>query len=318
MSPGCHGNEIIRQSLAIYSAALPDDSATLARHARSASQAHRVTAAAAYAKREPHDTDQRKPPVTRELDISFVVPAYNEEALLPRCLAAIAAEIDRNAAAAEIIVVDNASTDGTSEVASRTPGVRVIKERERGLVPARRAGCRAARGRLIANIDADTILPESWLERARAEFARDPNLVGLSGPYIYYDAPRRVQVAAAGFYRFAFVAYVLVRFVMRAGSMMQGGNFVVRRDALEKVGGFESEFRFYGEDTDIARRLSKVGAVKFTFRLAALSSGRRFAAEGVVRVGLTYTANFFWATFRKRPFTHEWRDFRADEPAVRQ
>ena len=267
--------------------------------------------------REPRDTDRLEPPVTRAPDISFVVPAYNEEALLPRCLAAIAAEIARSTAAAEIIVVDNASTDRTGGVASRTPGVRVVEEAERGLVPARRAGCRAARGRLIANIDADTILPEGWLEQAQAEFARDPNLVGLSGPYIYYDAPRRVRIAAAGFYRFAFVAYVLVRFVMRAGSMMQGGNFVVRRDALEAAGGFESEFRFYGEDTDIARRLSKVGAVKFTFRLAAFSSGRRFANEGVVRVGITYTANFFWATFRKRPFTEEWRDFRKNEPAER-
>jgi glycosyltransferase involved in cell wall biosynthesis len=276
-----------------------------------------VTAAPSYAKREPDDTNRLEPPVTRELDISFVVPAYNEEALLPRCLEAIAAEIARSVCAAEIIVVDNASTDATGEVATRTPGVRVIMESERGLVPARRAGCQAAVGRLIANIDADTILPDGWLEEARGEFARDPGLVGLSGPYIYYDSPRSVRIATAVFYRFAFIAYLLVRFVLHAGSMMQGGNFVVRRDALEAAGAFESDFRFYGEDTDLARRLSKVGAVKFSFRLGAYSSGRRFASEGVVRVGLTYTANFFWATFRKRPFTEAWRDYRKEGSAKR-
>jgi len=253
--------------------------------------------------------------VTRKPEISFVVPAYNEEALLPRCLEAIAAEIARSDIPAEIIVVDNASTDRTQEVAHAVPGVRLVEEMERGLVPARRAGYHAARGRLVANIDADTIIPEGWLERARAEFAHNPDLVGLSGPYIYYDSPRSVRAAAACFYRAAFVAYIVVRFVMHAGSMMQGGNFIVRRDAVARAGGFDSEFRFYGEDTDLARRLSKVGAVKFSFRLYALSSGRRFAGEGVVRVGLTYTANFFWATFRRRPFTEAWEDYRDERPA---
>jgi glycosyltransferase involved in cell wall biosynthesis len=280
-------------------------------------ETHRVTASSAYAKREPPDANRLEAPVTREPDISFVVPAYNEEALLPRCLEAIAAEIARSDCTAEIVVVDNASTDRTREIALAAPGVRVVVEEERGLVPARRAGYRAARGTLVANVDADTIVPEGWLERTLAEFAADPDLVGLSGPYIYYDSPRKVRVAAACFYRCAFVAYLVVRFVMHAGSMMQGGNFVVRRDALERAGGFESEFRFYGEDTDLARRLSKVGAVKFSFRLVAFSSGRRFAGEGMVRVGLTYTANFFWATFRKRPFTEEWQDYREEGPAER-
>ena len=273
-----------------------------------------MTAASAYAKRATPEANRVEPPVTCELDVSFVVPAYNEEALLPRCLEAITAEIARSGRAAEIVVVDNASTDRTREVALATPGVRVVVEEERGLVPARRAGHRAARGKLIANIDADTIVPEGWLERTLSEFARDPDLVGLSGPYIYYDSPRSVRVAAACFYRCAFVAYLVVRFVMHAGSMMQGGNFVVQRDALERAGGFDSEFRFYGEDTDLARRLSKVGSVKFSFRLVAFSSGRRFAGEGVMRVGLTYTANFFWATFRKRPFTEEWQDYREEGP----
>ncbi|MDA8050768.1 MAG: glycosyltransferase [Rhodospirillales bacterium] len=245
-------------------------------------------------------------------DISFVVPAYNEEALLPKCLAAIAAEIDRIGCRAEIIVVDNASTDATQAVARASRAVRVVEEPERGLVPARRAGTRAASGPLIAHIDADTILPEGWLARALAEFAATPRLAGLSGPYIYYDSPRSLRVAAALFYRVAFVNYLLVRFVLRAGSMMQGGNFIVSRDALQEAGGFDSGFKFYGEDTDLARRLSKVGAVKFSFRMVALSSGRRFAAEGMVRVGLRYTANFFWATFRKRPLTEEWADFREE------
>ena len=104
--------------------------------------------------------------------------------------------------------------------------------------------------------------------------------------------------------------YVLNRFVLRAGSMLQGGNFVVRRAALEQIGGYSSTFSFYGEDTDLACRLNAIGAVKFTFRLPALSSGRRLLEEGLMRIGLRYSMNFVWATFMHRPFTDDWIDVR--------
>jgi GT2 family glycosyltransferase len=108
----------------------------------------------------------------------------------------------------------------------------------------------------------------------------------------------------------AFVSYLLVRFVFRAGSMMQGGNFGVRRSAIDAAEAFSREFSFYGEDTEMARRLSKVGAVKFTFALPALSSGRRLAAEGLWQVAFRYSINFLWTVLYKQPFTLDWLDFR--------
>ena len=242
--------------------------------------------------------------------ISFVVPAYNEEALIASCLTAIRAEIARTGCRAEIIVVDNNSTDGTRRIASSTPGVVIVDEPQRGLVQTRRAGCLAARGELIANIDADTMLTEGWLRRALEEFSRSPDLVALSGPCIYYDLPRSAQFVARMFYRIAFATYLLVRFVLGAGSMIQGGNFIVSKRALEAAGGFNSDFRFYGEDTDLARRLSKVGPVKFSLRLPALSSGRRFVAEGLIRAGVRYAVNYVWTIFFKHPFTLTWLDIR--------
>jgi glycosyltransferase involved in cell wall biosynthesis len=245
-----------------------------------------------------------------DLPISFVVPAYNEEALIASCLVSIQAEIARTGCRAEIIVVDNNSTDATRRIASSFPGVIIVDEPQRGLVQARRAGCLAASGKLIANIDADTMLTEGWLRTVLAEFARSPHLVALSGPFIHYDLPGSAQFVAALFYRIAFVTYLFVRFVLGAGSMMQGGNFIVSGKALEAAGGFNSDFRFYGEDTDLARRLSKVGTVKFSLALPALSSGRRFIAEGLVRAGLRYAVNYLWAIFFKHPFTLTWLDFR--------
>lgn len=242
--------------------------------------------------------------------VSFVVPAYNEEALIASCLDAIRTEIARAGSDAEIIVVDNGSTDATREIALSVPGVVVVDEPQRGLVAARRAGCRAARGRLIANIDADTILTEGWLSTALREFAANPRLAALSGPFIHYDLPKPAQRMAAVFYRIAFIVYLLTRFVFRSGSMMQGGNFILSKQALAAAGGFNPEFRFYGEDTELARRLSKVGAVKFSFALPAFSSGRRFVAEGLFRVGCRYAVNYVWTILFHQPYSPTWLDFR--------
>jgi glycosyltransferase involved in cell wall biosynthesis len=242
--------------------------------------------------------------------VSFVVPAYNEEALIGSCLAAITAEISRTGCQAEIIVVDNGSSDSTRQIALAIAGAKVIDEPERGLVQARRAGCLAAGGEYIANIDADTVLAEGWLQTALAAFARSPDLVALSGPYIHYDLPKPARLVAAGFYRCVYIVHVLSRVVAGAGSVMQGGNFIVSRTALERAGGFNSDFRFYGEDAELARRLAKVGKVKFTFALQAFSSGRRLAGEGLFRVLFRYTANYLWTHLFKRPFSADWLDFR--------
>ena len=248
------------------------------------------------------------------MKISFVVPAYNEQALLGRSLLAIREEIARAGLKlgeeAEIIVVNNASTDDTRAVALAVEGVRVVDEPRKGLVQARWSGFENSTGELIANIDADTVIPEGWLAEVLRQFGRSAELVGLSGPYVYYGVPRKVNVVVACYYRLAWLAYVFNHYVLNIGAMLQGGNFVVKREAMLKLGNPDLRFSFYGEDTDMANRLSKVGTVKFTFRLPAQSSGRRLVGEGVFTIGLRYTMNFLWATFRKKPFTEEWQDIR--------
>src|ERR1700692_1544059 len=119
--------------------------------------------------------------------LSFVVPAYNEEAYLPACLDSILAQTRELGDAVEIIVVNNASTDRTREVALGFTGVRVVDETRKGLTFARQAGFAASTGELIANVDSDSRLTPGWVERVLAEFAAEPKLVALSGPFIYYD-----------------------------------------------------------------------------------------------------------------------------------
>ena len=264
--------------------------------------------------------------------LSFVVPAYNEEAYLPACLESILSQIDPRttnlpAGTCEIIVVNNASTDRTREVALRYPGVTVVDEPRKGLTFARQAGFTASTGALIANVDADSRLTPGWVSTvlttfaeaeasvaARSNTATKPEthrpLAAFSGPLVYYDLTPRQRRLVRVFYITAWITYAINRYILCVGSMVQGGNFVVSRASLEAIGGFNTAISFYGEDTDIARRLNDVGEVRFTFDLKMFSSARRLKSEGMLTMAARYSINYFWTTFLKRPYTDTYIDIR--------
>jgi glycosyltransferase involved in cell wall biosynthesis len=261
--------------------------------------------------------------------LSFVVPAYNEEAYLPACLESILKQIDPRtthlpAGTCEIIVVNNASTDRTREVALRYPGVLVVDEPRKGLTFARQAGFAASTGALIANVDADSRLTPGWVSNvlttfaeAEAAHAAKPEstriLAAFSGPLVYYDLTPRQRRLVHIFYMTAWTTYAINRYILRVGSMVQGGNFVVSRASLEAIGGFNTAISFYGEDTDIARRLNAVGEVRFTFDLKMSSSARRLKSEGMLTMAARYSINYLWTTFFKRPYTDTYIDIRENQ-----
>ena len=242
--------------------------------------------------------------------LSFVIPAYNEEASLGPCIESILNQTGQLDIATEIIVVNNASTDRTREVALSYPAVKLVDEPRKGLPQARQAGFAASSGELIANVDADSRLTPGWTRKVLDQFASTPRLVALSGPVVYYGLTPRQSLLVRVFYMSAWVAYAINRYLLRVGSMIQGGNFVIERQALERIGGFNLGITFYGEDTDIARRLHTLGIVRFTFDLKMLTSARRLLKEGIFATAARYSINYFWTTFFERPFTREHRDIR--------
>jgi glycosyltransferase involved in cell wall biosynthesis len=242
--------------------------------------------------------------------LSFVIPAYNEEACLPACLESVLEQTRHLSVSVEIIVVNNASTDQTRAVALSHPGVKVVDEPRKGLTYARQAGFVASTGDLVANVDSDSRLTPGWVQTVLTSFEEDPQLIALSGPLKYEGLALWQEIGAQLFYCLGFIVYVVNRYVLRVGSMVQGGNFVLRRDALQEIGGFNLDIAFYGEDTDIARRLNRLGKVKFTFDLRMFSSSRRLRAEGVWTIAARYGVNYLWTIFRKRPFTEEYIDIR--------
>lgn len=239
--------------------------------------------------------------------LSIVIPAYNEQDYLPDCLAHVLAERARCAdpTEVEVVVVDNASTDATAARAAAFEGVRVVHEARKGLTRARQAGLEAAAGAVIGYVDADTRMPAGWIDRVLESFAADPSVVCVSGPYVYHDAPMLHRAWVRLYWvLLAMPAYWMTRY------MAVGGNFAASRAALQRIGGFDTSIAFYGEDTNIARRLAEAGRVRFLLGLAMPTSSRRLAAEGVLATAATYMANFMSEVVLKRPVTREYRDIR--------
>jgi len=231
--------------------------------------------------------------------ISVVIPAYNEEAELPDCLAAIKDAAKNCFRQIEIIVVNNASTDRTGAVAY---GAVVVDEPRKGISFARQRGFEAARGDIICCIDADTRMPAYWFTRLLKHFGEP--IAAVTGPSFFYDLPRRQRVLALFFNMNAYLIYRIT------GAMLQGGNFAVRRDALERAGGFNTSIEFYGEDTDLAVRVAEHGKICWAWDMAMPASGRRIQAEGIIKTGMTYALNYLSVAYAGKPVTTAHRDIR--------
>jgi len=237
------------------------------------------------------------------LKISLVIPAYNEEKYLGDCLKhAIANSGGRFA---EIVVIDNASTDRTREVGESFPGVRVVREEQKGLTKARQRGYQEAKGDVLAYIDADTRMPAGWYDQVFREFVKNDKLACLSGPYVYYDFSMWQQLITKLYW------YVLaLPFYYSVGYMTVGGNFAIRRTVLDQMAGFDTSISFYGEDTNIARRASQFGQVLFRPSLVMYTSARRLTGQGLFKTGFIYGTNFLSEVFLKKPITTDYQDIR--------
>ncbi|WP_105317888.1 glycosyltransferase [Thermus tenuipuniceus] len=193
--------------------------------------------------------------------ISVVIPAHNEEAFLPKALQAVLAQ---TLPPFEVIVVDNASTDRTREVAEGF-GVRVVYCPRKGVAYARQAGLLAARGEWVAMTDADSLPMPGWLE-ALAEKA--PGAVALYGPLRFYGVSAVEALLSDWGYR----AFLHLMALLRHPNLA-GANMMVLKEAALKVGGFpQVEAR---EDVLLGWRLARQGPVRYVPRALVLTSARR-------------------------------------------
>lgn len=229
---------------------------------------------------------------------SIVIPAYNEEKYLAQ---AIDAALLQDYPDFEVIVVDNASTDNTAEIA-RAYGARItlVQEPKKGLLFAREAGRSNATGEVIVQMDADCIPDPGLVTRGMKHF-ENKNIVGLTGPYIFFDANKSFQLALLVLQNIFSRAGNFLAQISGKGALLTGGNSFIRATSLAEIGGYDTTILFYGEDADTAKRLSKKGRIVFDTKLKMNTSARRFKAMGAFELTKIYFNNFMSVMMRNRP-----------------
>lgn len=225
--------------------------------------------------------------------ISVVIPAFNEENSITKCLNALNRQ--ETTKEFEVVVVDNASTDKTVQVVKSFKGkiqVRLISERKKGRSPARRAGFSAARGEILLSTDADGEVSPNWVEVLVKELSK-PDVVAVSGTCCIDDCSGLVNWIVNTFQPILMHIYKLIFHHY----WLSGFNFGIKKKIYNKSGGFNPNLNIQ-EDTDLAFRVFKLGKIKFIKSPSVKVSGRRFK-NGVLRGFVPYVTSFFIYYFMK-------------------
>lgn len=125
--------------------------------------------------------------MSEEIDVSVVVPTHNGAGLLPCALSHVAAQRTPPDLAWEVIVVDNASTDDTAEVAREAwprdapVPIRVVREPQLGLSRTRMRGFAEARGELVTWVEDDNWIPPDWVDLVHRTLAEQPEVGACGG-----------------------------------------------------------------------------------------------------------------------------------------
>ena len=205
------------------------------------------------------------------MKISVVIPAYNEEKYIGKCLQSV---LDQKEKPDEIIVVDNNCTDSTVEIAKKF-GARIVREKKQGMIFARNAGFNAAKYEIIARTDADTILPNDWISRIKKAFA-DIKLGALSGPTCSYKWSKTAKITRLP----TLILFDLLSFIFKNGCLY-GPNMSLRKTVWEKVkSNVCLDDKKVHEDIDLSIHLNKLTKIKFDNKLIIRTMRTRWKQIG--------------------------------------
>lgn len=218
--------------------------------------------------------------------ISFIVPAHNEEFFLPKTLGAIHATARSLKMCYEVVVVDDASTDRTSAIATEL-GAQVINVNHRQIAATRNSGARAARGEQLFFVDADTTVTPQAVSSALKRM--EMGAIGGGALTYFEDAvPMYARLLLAWF-----------GFFLRIASLSGGAFLFCNKRAFEAVGGFDE--RLYGaEDAAMSAALKKEGRFVVLADRVPTSGRRVRSVNGLQILGLMLQIAFLPSNLKNR------------------
>lgn len=198
------------------------------------------------------------------LQASLIIVAYNAQAYLERCLSAV---FEMSGISCEVILVDNASSDGSAElVAQKFPQVRLIQnENNLGFGGGNNLGAQSATGNYLVFLNPDTIVKPGWLVFL-IEALEDDSRAGLAtSKILLLNDPERINTCGNSIH---LTGLTLCRGLRRpkntfnqreSVAAVSGAAFAIRRELFERLGGFDEDFFLYMEDTDLSWRARLAG-----------------------------------------------------------
>jgi glycosyltransferase involved in cell wall biosynthesis len=220
------------------------------------------------------------------MQFSIIIPTYNRQATLRRCLLAVTTQDHRDY---EVIVVDDASEDGTAEMVKKEfPGVRyLLQEGNQGPAAARNRGIEEAHGEIIAFTDDDCIPPGNWLSEISSGFEAYPQagaIGGLLEPHQEIWAHN--LLARYELYCTRHVYHLGDEVKIAQPAPLGTHNLAVKKEILIQMKGFDENFPVpAGEDADLLHRLAELGH-----------------SSVYIPIKVTHNRSYTWPLFIKQHF----------------
>jgi glycosyltransferase involved in cell wall biosynthesis len=222
-------------------------------------------------------------------EVSVFIPCYNGERVIARSIESLLAQTHRPA---EIVVVDDGSTDRSLEVAARYP-VRIVRhDGNRGVGAARNSGYREVRHELVGNLDADCAARPTWLERLLACFT-SPDVAGAAAMVVEAVLDSRADRWRAVHMPLHFGAERIVD-----PDFLVGAGTVYRRSVIMEVGGYDERLRTSFDDSSISALVRRAGYTQIYEPAACVDHLKR---DSVLSALDTY-----WRWRNALPDTHPW------------
>jgi GT2 family glycosyltransferase len=204
-------------------------------------------------------------PAQEEVDVSIIIPVYNQFRFTHACLASL--QIVEERSRFEVIVVDDCSTDETAELVPRMDGVVYLRnEANSGFIISCNRGAEKARGKYLVFLNNDTIVTKDWLTMLLNTFAEEPKAGVVGSKLIYPDG--RLQEAGGIIWRDA-SGWNYGKFddakkpeynYLREVDYCSGAALMIRKSLFQKLGGFDAKYEpAYYEDTDLSFKVRKAG-----------------------------------------------------------
>lgn len=232
--------------------------------------------------------------------ISVVIPVHDDVDELRACLRLLA---QQTVAPYEVIVVDNACTDDSPAIA-REHGARVVSEPVLGIPPAAATGYDAARGEIIARLDADSRPGRDWIAQVERAMA-DPQVDAVTGAGRFHDLPPVVRELAGLVYLGAY--YVLTHLAL-GHTPLWGSSMAVRRSSWERVRDDVHRHDDVHDDMDLAFVLGPESVIRYDRHLGVGVSGRSVQGVDQLRRRMRRAVTTLQLNWAVRPPWLRWQD----------